>query len=158
MSKIINVNNKAMILCFVCDQKVTGEKVNLASSISTHSKVTLPEKISQLIGDDYVVAVTEQDCVCKRCASLLNHMDKLENELTLVKRALMTNIAQKYKINLDGQTPSANPTPSPATPQQVCKYIFLLLVSLYYSKQLNKSSKTLVPFKALNIKLHKLHK
>lgn len=118
MSKIINVNNKAMILCFVCDQKVTGEKVNLASSISTHSKVTLPEKISQLIGDDYVVAVTEQDCVCKRCASLLNHMDKLENELTLVKRALMTNIAQKYKISLDGQTPPVNPTPSPATPQQ----------------------------------------
>lgn len=98
------------MLCFVCDQKVSGEKVILASSISTHSKVTLPEKISQLIGDDYVVAVTEQDCVCKRCASLLNHMDKLENELTLVKRALTSNISHKYKINFND---------SSATPQ-VC--------------------------------------
>lgn len=89
------------IVCFVCNQKVTGDKVNLASSIATHSKVTLPEKISQLIGDDYVVAVTEQDCVCKRCASLLNHMDKLENELTLVKRALTSNISSKYKINFN---------------------------------------------------------
>jgi hypothetical protein len=96
-----------MSSCFVCDSKVAGDRVNLASSLSTHSKVTLPEKISQLIGDDYVVAVTEQDCVCKRCASLLNHMDKLENELMLVKRALMTNISQKYKISFDGGQPQA---------------------------------------------------
>ncbi|KAK7590835.1 hypothetical protein V9T40_002448 [Parthenolecanium corni] len=95
----MNVTNP--VVCFVCNQKVTGEKVNLASSIATHSKVTLPEKISQLIGDDYVVAVTEQDCVCKRCASLLNHMDKLENELSLVKRALTSNISSKYKININ---------------------------------------------------------
>ncbi|KAK7590634.1 hypothetical protein V9T40_002247 [Parthenolecanium corni] len=95
----MNVTNP--VICFVCNQKVTGEKVNLASSIATHSKVTLPEKISQLIGDDYVVAVTEQDCVCKRCASLLNHMDKLENELILVKRALTSNISTKYKINFN---------------------------------------------------------
>lgn len=106
MSRIVNVaNNKNMTFCFVCDQKVAGDRVNLASSLSSHSKVTLPEKISQLIGDDYVVAVTEQDCVCKRCASLLNHMDKLENELMLVKRALMTNISQKYKISFDGGQP-----------------------------------------------------
>lgn len=108
MSKVVNTGIiKTMINCFVCDQRLTGEKVNLASSLSIHSKVTLPEKISQLIGDDYVVAVTEQDCVCKRCASLLNHMDKLENELTLVKRALTSNISQKYKISIgDGQIPA----------------------------------------------------
>lgn len=129
MSKIINVASKAMILCFVCDQKVTGEKVNLASSISAHSKVTLPEKISQLIGDDYVVAVTEQDCVCKRCASLLNHMDKLENELSLVKRALTTNIAQKYKISFDGQVPpvAPAPTPVPAAPAVQVSALYNLL-------------------------------
>lgn len=107
MLKIFNASTaKAMVNCFVCDQRLTGENVNLASSVSSHSKVSLPEKISQLIGDDYVVAVTEQDSVCKRCASLLNHMDKLENELTLVKRALTTNISQKYKIAVgDGQAP-----------------------------------------------------
>ena len=107
MSKIVNaIAAKTMINCFVCDQRLTGEKVNLASSVSSHSKVSLPEKISQLIGDDYVVAVTEQDSVCKRCASLLNHMDKLENELTLVKRALTSNISHKYKITVgDGQAP-----------------------------------------------------
>ncbi len=111
-------NNKNTILCFVCDQKVCVEKVNLATSIATHSKVTLPEKISQLIGDDFVVAVTEQDCVCKRCASLLNHMDKLENELTLVKQALMSNISEKYKIRF-------NDLPA-MTPHQVIYFAVLL--------------------------------
>lgn len=100
MSKSI-MKNASTIPCFVCNNKVVGERVSLATAVAPQSKIGLPEKISQLIGDDFVVVVTEQDVVCKRCVSLLVHIDKLENELSLVKKAVLTYIKHKYNLPLD---------------------------------------------------------
>lgn len=95
------MKNASTIPCFVCNNKVVGERVSLATAVAPQSKIGLPEKISQLIGDDFVVVVTEQDVVCKRCVSLLVHIDKLENELSLVKKAVLTYIKHKYNLPLD---------------------------------------------------------
>jgi hypothetical protein len=50
------------------------------------------------MGEEFVVIVTPADHMCKRCTSLLTHMDKLENDLKLVKNAMISYIQKKYGI------------------------------------------------------------
>lgn len=87
-----------MGVCFVCDAKLFGERTRVCSSITPHSNVPYPEKIVELMGEEFVVIVTPADHMCKRCTSLLTHMDKLENDLKLVKTALLSYIQKKYGI------------------------------------------------------------
>lgn len=90
--------------CFICDEKVGNDKVHLATGIAPHSKLGLPAKISNLIGDDFVVVVTQADHVCRRCSALINHMDKLETELTYVKKAITGYIRTKYNLPFDEES------------------------------------------------------
>jgi len=87
-----------MGVCFICDTKLYGERTRLCSSITPHSNVPYPEKIAELIGDDAVVIVTPNDYICKKCNSLLTHWDKTENDLKLVKNAMLSYIQKKYGI------------------------------------------------------------
>lgn len=87
-----------MGLCFLCDTKLVGERTRVCSSIAPHSNVPFPEKICELLGEDFVVIVTPSDHMCKKCMSLLTLMDKLENDLQLVKTALLSYIQKKYGI------------------------------------------------------------
>jgi len=87
-----------MGVCFVCDTKLYGERTRVCSSITKHSKVTYPEKIVELLGDDFVVIVTPADHMCKRCNSSLTFIDKTENDLKLVKRAILSFIKKKYGL------------------------------------------------------------
>lgn len=50
------------------------------------------------MGEEFVVIVTPTDHMCKKCTSLLTHMDKLENDLKLVKNAMLSYIQKKYGI------------------------------------------------------------
>ncbi|CAI6354425.1 unnamed protein product [Macrosiphum euphorbiae] len=87
-----------MGVCFLCDTKLYGERTRVCSSITPHSNVSYPEKIVELMGDEFVVIVTPADHMCKKCTSLLTHMDKLENDLKLVKNAMLSYIQKKYGI------------------------------------------------------------
>jgi hypothetical protein len=87
-----------MGVCFLCDAKLYGERTRVCSSITPHSNVPYPEKIVELMGDEFVVIVTPADHMCKKCTSLLTHMDKLENDLKLVKNAMLSYIQKKYGI------------------------------------------------------------
>lgn len=87
-----------MGVCFLCDTKLYGERTRVCSSITPHSNVPYPEKIVELLGEEFVVIVTPADHMCKKCTSLLTHMDKLENDLKLVKNAMLSYIQKKYGI------------------------------------------------------------
>ncbi|XP_060857282.1 myb-like protein AA [Metopolophium dirhodum] len=87
-----------MVVCFICDNKIYGERTRVCSSITPHCNIPYPEKIAQLMGDEVVVIVTPADHMCKNCTSLLTHMDKLENDLKLVKNAMLSYIQKKYGI------------------------------------------------------------
>lgn len=87
-----------MALCFMCDAKLHGERTRVCSSISPHSNSPYPEKIGEVLGEEFVIIVTPADHMCKKCTSLLNHVDKLENDLKLVKNALVTNVQKKYGL------------------------------------------------------------
>lgn len=82
----------------MCDAKLYGERTRVCSSIAPHSSVPYPEKIAELLGDEFVVIVTPADHMCKKCTSLLTHMDKLENDLKLVKNAILSYIQKKYGL------------------------------------------------------------
>ncbi|XP_029348133.1 uncharacterized protein LOC115034809 [Acyrthosiphon pisum] len=88
-----------MGVCFLYDTKLYGERILVGSSITPrHSNVPNMEKIVELIGDKFVVIVTPADHICKKCTSLLFHKDELENDLKLVKNAMLLYI---YKRNME---------------------------------------------------------
>lgn len=90
--------SEKMGLCFICDEKLYGERTRVCSSITQHGNVPFPEKIAEIMGEDFLIVVTPADHLCKKCTSLLTHMDKLENELKAVKNTLLTCIQKKYGI------------------------------------------------------------
>lgn len=87
-----------MGVCFICDVKLYGERTRVCSSITPHSNIPYPEKIAEIIGEDFLIVVTPADHLCKKCTSLLTHMDKLENDLKAVKNAILSFIQKKYGI------------------------------------------------------------
>lgn len=87
-----------MGVCYMCDAKLYGERTRVCSSVTPHSSVPYPEKIAELVGDEFVVFVTPADYMCKKCTSLLTHMDKLENDIKLVKNAVLSYTQKKYGL------------------------------------------------------------
>lgn len=84
--------------CFICDTKLYGERTRVCSSITPGSNVPYPERIAELLGEEFVIICTPADHMCKKCTSLLIHMDKLENDLKLVKNAMVSYIQKKYGL------------------------------------------------------------
>jgi len=70
----------------------------VCTSITPHSKIPYPEKIAELIEDEVVIIVTPAEHICKNCTSLLTHIDKLENDLKLIKNAILSYIQKKYEL------------------------------------------------------------
>lgn len=87
-----------MGVCFICDIKLLDEQTQVCTSITPHGKLPFPEKIAELMGEEFVVISTPDDHMCKRCTSLLLHMDNLENDVKRVKNALLSFIKKKHGI------------------------------------------------------------
>lgn len=87
-----------MGVCFLCDQKLNRGCTQVSSSITSYNNVPFPEKIAEFMGDEVVVIVTSADHMCKKCTTILNHIDKLEYDLELVKNAMFSQIQKKYGI------------------------------------------------------------
>jgi hypothetical protein len=58
----------------------------------------LPTKLGQLMGDRFMVIVTAEDVLCRRCASLIIRLDKLEVDTEIVKKALTGYLKMKYHL------------------------------------------------------------
>ncbi|KAJ8877743.1 hypothetical protein PR048_022198 [Dryococelus australis] len=89
--------------CFVCDDVVGKDSVSLRFGLTTCSSTALPTKIGQLMGDNFMIVVTDVDVLCKRCSALLNHLDKLEQDMNVVKKALTGYLKKKYHLSDDLQ-------------------------------------------------------
>jgi hypothetical protein len=74
-------HNSAASQCFICDSMVCGRATPLLMGIAPYTKIALPTKIGQLMGDRCMVIVTAEDVLCHRCASLIIHLDKLEVDI-----------------------------------------------------------------------------
>lgn len=84
--------------CFVCDSVVCGRSTPLLMGTAPYSKIALPTKIGQLMGDSFMIIVTAEDVLCQRCSSLIVHLDKLEVDIETVKRALTGYLKMKYNL------------------------------------------------------------
>jgi len=87
------------VLCFICNIIILcGEGTRVCSSITPYSYVSYPEKIGELVGEEFVIIVTDADYMCMKCTSLLINMDKLGNNIKLAKNAMLSFLHNKYGI------------------------------------------------------------
>nr|CAD7588808.1 unnamed protein product [Timema genevievae] len=119
---------KKPVPCFICDEPVEGEGVSLVVGNTPYSNTSFPAKIGQLMGDGFMVVVTKEDGLCRRCSALLNHLDKLEFDLAIVKKALTGYLKMKYQLLDEGEEDVTPPSDN-------------TLHSLQLLDQLNKFSK-----------------
>ncbi|KAJ9584518.1 hypothetical protein L9F63_021128, partial [Diploptera punctata] len=84
--------------CFICDSSITGKGISLLMGCAPYSKISLPTKIGQLMGEGFVIIVTGDDVLCRRCSSLIIRLDKLETDMDVVKKALTGYLKMKYSL------------------------------------------------------------
>jgi len=84
--------------CFVCDATLEGKNTRMSTNITPYTNVPYIEKLSELLGEEFVIVVNSNDYLCQECTSTLSHIDKLENDLKLVKNAMISLIQNKYEI------------------------------------------------------------
>lgn len=104
VTRVIEINAPAlpMLKCFICDERVYSTSgVPLLQSTTQASNTDLPTKIGQLMGERFMVVVSADDVLCRKCHALVNHVDKLESDLMLVKRSLRNHLKKKYGLNED---------------------------------------------------------
>nr|XP_018896080.1 PREDICTED: uncharacterized protein LOC109029859 [Bemisia tabaci] len=98
MANALNSSGRGKTTCFTCDTEILGVKISLSNSVTTHSNTSIPVKISELMGEDFLVILTGEDYICKRCNVLFNLMDRLQSELSIVQNALLGHISSKYNL------------------------------------------------------------
>lgn len=84
--------------CYVCGENIGATGALLTEAVTSATSTKLPNKIGRMVGDSFMVVVCVDDVVCKRCVSMFNHMDRLENDLERVKTNIMGLINKKYGI------------------------------------------------------------
>lgn len=100
--------------CYICDEIGGPNSILLSDARTSVTNTELPTKIGGVVGDSYWVIHVGGDIVCKRCVSMFNHLDRLENELDRVKTNIMNLIGSKYGINDNNGEPKTTVTPQPA--------------------------------------------
>lgn len=96
---MIQINIKMdLTVCFVCGGSVSGAEIYLSVGKTRYSNTTFPTKISQLIGDDFMVVVSKEDKVCQRCTTLIDKLDKLEIDLLEIKTLITGFLSAKYSL------------------------------------------------------------
>ncbi|KAL9897278.1 uncharacterized protein ACN2A1_007331 isoform 1-T3 [Glossina fuscipes fuscipes] len=90
--------------CYVCDDFLgTNQNQNLLTEMKTsYTSTTFPVKISQLVGQDFMVFTSVEDIVCARCTNLINYLDRLENDVERVRTSLKSLLNKKYNLDVEG--------------------------------------------------------
>ncbi|KAJ1523639.1 hypothetical protein ONE63_001482 [Megalurothrips usitatus] len=104
--------------CFVCDVAVTGRYYTLATCRTQSTKVRLIEKLGQLVGERYMVVISEDDIICRGCATLINTLDRLETEMGSVRGVVLRFLEKKYALE-EGELVNTKPSGAPAPPPQI---------------------------------------
>jgi zinc finger protein 423 len=92
-------------MCFICDETIVGHASIITETETTSSHEKITKKIAKMVGDSFCVIVSEDDCICRRCLSLFNSMDKAEYDLETYRSRLRGFVNKKYGIE-DDEPPS----------------------------------------------------
>lgn len=106
--------------CYICDEHCAANGVPLTEAHTNVTNSKIPNKIGRVVGEEFMVIISADDLVCKRCLALFNQMDRLENDLERVKGNILNFINKKYKLNdIDNKvTATTTLSSQPATKMQ----------------------------------------
>lgn len=90
--------------CYICDEHIGNNGTLVTEAFTTVSNTKIPTKIGRIVGDAFMVIVSMDDVICKRCLTMFNQMDRLETDLDRVKSNILTLINKKYGINDNGNS------------------------------------------------------
>lgn len=110
--------------CYICDEHIGNNGTLVTEAFTTVSNTKIPTKIGRIVGDAFMVYVSVDDVICKRCLTMFNQMDRLETDLDRVKNSILSLINKKYGINDNGNagtssTNVADIKPPPAKVQRL---------------------------------------
>ncbi|KAG7203623.1 hypothetical protein KM043_013660 [Ampulex compressa] len=105
--------------CFVCDAKICGRHYALATCRTQSSRSRVIEKLGELVGERYMVVISEDDVICRSCANLINTLDRLESEMRNVRDNVLRFLEQKYSLE-EGELGN-NDKPRFSQPPQITK-------------------------------------
>lgn len=97
--------------CYVCDEPAGGHCSQLTEAVTAHSNTKLPNKIGQILGDAFTVIISVEDVVCKRCVTMINHLDRLEVDFDRVKSSVLNFIFKKYGLSDDDRQTAVSASP-----------------------------------------------
>ncbi|KOC69541.1 hypothetical protein WH47_05484 [Habropoda laboriosa] len=106
--------------CFVCDTKIHGRFYALATCRTQTSRTKVIEKLGELVGERYMVVISEDDVICRSCANLINTLDKLEIEMCNVRDNVLRFLEQKYSLE-EGELLGNSETQKRSQPPQITK-------------------------------------
>ncbi|EGI63060.1 hypothetical protein G5I_08506 [Acromyrmex echinatior] len=115
-----NEEAKNQTRCFVCDADVKGRFYALASCRTQNSQARVIEKLGELVGERYMVVITEEDVICRSCGILVNTLDRLEIEVRDTRNHILRFLEQKYSLN-EGELRSSSDKPKPCQPPQITR-------------------------------------
>ncbi|KAJ6643006.1 Zinc finger protein [Pseudolycoriella hygida] len=84
--------------CYICDEVCGANGIPLTEALTTVTHTKIPNKIGRVVGDEFMVIISVDDLVCKRCLALFNQMDRLEHDLERVRGNILNFINKKYKL------------------------------------------------------------
>lgn len=113
-----NVIIKEESRCFVCDASVRGRYYALATCRTQNSQTRVIEKLGELVGERYMVVISEDDVICRSCAILVNTLDRLETEMEDVRSHVLRFLERKYFLE-DGEL--RGDRPKPCQPPQITR-------------------------------------
>ncbi|XP_039286302.1 uncharacterized protein LOC111059362 [Nilaparvata lugens] len=95
--------------CFVCDAAAVGRYFTLATCRTQSSKIRIIEKLGQLVGDKYMVVISNDDIICRGCASMMNTLDRLEKEMNSLRSVVLRYLEKKYELEEDELSKQVTP-------------------------------------------------
>ncbi|XP_032668479.1 uncharacterized protein LOC116842839 isoform X2 [Odontomachus brunneus] len=122
MENIINSNNikKEQLRCFVCETDIQGRYYYLATCRTQSSRSRVIEKLGELVGERYMVVISEDDVICRSCANHINTLDRLEVETRNVRSYILRFLERKYCLE-KGELLDNSDRPRPSQPPQITK-------------------------------------
>ncbi|XP_071565040.1 uncharacterized protein [Temnothorax nylanderi] len=104
--------------CFVCDDEVLGRSYALATCRTQNSRTRVIEKLGELVGEGYMVVISEDDVICRSCGVFVNTLDRLETEMRNTRDHILRFLEQKYSLQ-DGEL--CGDKPKPCQPPQITR-------------------------------------
>ncbi|KZC13952.1 hypothetical protein WN55_06303 [Dufourea novaeangliae] len=106
--------------CFVCDAKIQGRHYALATCRTQTSRSKVIEKLGELVGERYMVVISEDDVICRSCANRINTLDRLEVEMINLRDNVLRFLEQKYSLE-EGELLGSNEKQKRSQPPQITK-------------------------------------